>query len=66
MSKRNWRDKVSSQLFPPAQAISIDGAASCQSGNLQSEELDDFQLIEPDHRLSIDDRHRRALKSLVD
>ena len=34
--------------------------------HLQSEQLHDLQLIEADHRLAVDNRHRCALKPLID
>jgi hypothetical protein len=33
---------------------------------LKCEQFHDLQLIEAHHRLPVDDRHRRALKSLID
>ena len=33
---------------------------------LDSQQLDNFSLIETDHRLAIDDRYRRALKALIE
>ena len=37
-----------------------------QSVESQTEQLDQFLLVEPHHRLAVDDRHRRALKTLID
>ncbi len=32
----------------------------------QAKQLADFRLVESDHRLTVNDRHRRALKPLVE